>query len=427
MRWTRLAIACGLLSLAAAAPAARAQVPPDLLSYGIVGVESGDYFAVMSRVEVQKLLLDVAAAPRRAEFLDGALQGTGVTRQRLEGLGLVRRHGEEYVLSFTLLTASDVPRIRKVSDGYARSLAAELLARRPELDAALAPYQATGVDRRAVAYILLGCFSLDWDGLAVTAEKGYRTVASLRPNGDRYVPTAEQKTAQTLQGIYWGSHSMREEEAVFTSFGDHFSLPRQAFPDLVWHLPGRPAKGPPLPEPLAAALGRVVQTAMKPATRQAGRMMLALRDGGRSADELAMAAGITLEEAKPLLDLLVELQYVERGEGASGRYVARIPVFDERDKAMIQRVVAIGRRVMTGWLAANYERIKADLADLTPLRFGVPFGEGFTEIWHYIFGAANRHLVEAGLFADPYASERSYKGFIPVVYSATAALAPDLP
>ena len=37
-------------------------------------------------------------------------------------------------------------------------------------------------------------------------------------------------------------------------------------------------------------------------------------------------------------------------------------------------------------------------------------------IWHYLFGIANRHLVEAGLFADPYASTRNYKGAIPAVY-----------
>ena len=42
--------------------------------------------------------------------------------------------------------------------------------------------------------------------------------------------------------------------------------------------------------------------------------------------------------------------------------------------------------------------------------------ESRARIWHYIFGAANRQLVEAGLFTNPYAESRRYKGFITVVW-----------
>jgi hypothetical protein len=33
-------------------------------------------------------------------------------------------------------------------------------------------------------------------------------------------------------------------------------------------------------------------------------------------------------------------------------------------------------------------------------------------------GVANRKLVEAGLFADPYAESRRFKGYIPAVYAS---------
>ena len=36
-------------------------------------------------------------------------------------------------------------------------------------------------------------------------------------------------------------------------------------------------------------------------------------------------------------------------------------------------------------------------------------------IWHYIFGMANQKLVEAGMFADPYAPGRHHSGAIGVV------------
>jgi hypothetical protein len=37
-------------------------------------------------------------------------------------------------------------------------------------------------------------------------------------------------------------------------------------------------------------------------------------------------------------------------------------------------------------------------------------------VWHPLFGVANRELVAAGLFADPYDAKRTFKGFIPAAY-----------
>lgn len=58
------------------------------------------------------------------------------------------------------------------------------------------------------------------------------------------------------------------------------------------------------------------------------------------------------------------------------------------------------------------------MADLTPVRNGVPFERVYTEVWHFIFGIANRTLAEEGLFADPYADERRHQGFLPFVWSS---------
>ena len=71
---------------------------------------------------------------------------------------------------------------------------------------------------------------------------------------------------------------------------------------------------------------------------------------------------------------------------------------------------------MTQWLADNYKKLKSDLSFTAPAHQGVPYPEEFNAIWHYVFGFANRHLVEAGLFGDPYASPRRYQGDIPAVF-----------
>ncbi|NIR43698.1 MAG: hypothetical protein GWM93_07065 [Gemmatimonadetes bacterium] len=40
----------------------------------------------------------------------------------------------------------------------------------------------------------------------------------------------------------------------------------------------------------------------------------------------------------------------------------------------------------------------------------------FTQVWHYLFGAANRILAEQGMFLDPYAGDRTQPGFVPAVW-----------
>ena len=48
----------------------------------------------------------------------------------------------------------------------------------------------------------------------------------------------------------------------------------------------------------------------------------------------------------------------------------------------------------------------------------MPFEHVYTEIGHFVFGFANRTLVEQGLFANPYGDERRYRGFLPLVWDA---------
>lgn len=75
-----------------------------------------------------------------------------------------------------------------------------------------------------------------------------------------------------------------------------------------------------------------------------------------------------------------------------------------------------GREIIVQWHHSNYTQLKAELSRLTPVQRGVPFERVYTEIWHFVFAIANRTLVEEGLFADPYAEGRAYRGFLPMVW-----------
>jgi len=375
---------------------------------GKPGVSGREFMAAMKHREVQKVLLDLATAPLSQVFLDEALKGTGVTPGDLQALGLIRTDGDRYLLAFSLYTRADLDKIRAVAEVEGKTLAAALLAHRSEIEEILTRDPLPGVDWRAVAYFVLGCASLDWDGLNLTVEKGYRTV----PKEGTYLPEALQPGGGgSVRGLYWGSHSMHAPIA-FTSFGDHYSQPRNALPDLLWYLDLN------APEPLKSHLIDAADALIR---RRAGMMMLALRDSDKNRMQLAAAAGVTEEEAEKLLTLLAQLNYIRV---VDDRYRAIIPVLTERDAPMVKQLRRIGHEVMVEWFAKHHEILCQKLGDLTPVRYGVLLSDGFYRVWHYVFGIANRELVTEGLFANPYDPGRSFKGFIPAVYQLDVVQGP---
>jgi hypothetical protein len=373
---------------------------------GKPGASGQEFLKVMAHYEVQKVLLEVASEPRTAAFLEERLKGTGVTSEILQTLRLIRRDQGAYALAFSLFTNADLNKIRAVAEVEGRSLAAALLVRRSEIENILARNPQPGVDWRARAFIILGCASLDWDGLNLVSKRGYLAV----PEKGAYLPEARQiGGGGSLRGLYWGSHSEHRTIAV-TSFGDHYSVPRNALPDLLWTLQNE------LPQMKApeSLKYKLVDAADALIQQRAGMMMLSLRRGEKTLKQLAEASGITEGETKRLLELLLELSYVNLV--VDDRYQAIIPVLDENDEITAKELRRIGQEVMVKWFDEHYKALCQELSELTPVRYGIPLAEGFYWVWHYIFGLANCELVTAGLFADPYDARRIFKGFIPAVY-----------
>jgi hypothetical protein len=372
------------LFVATALAAAESAEPLNYGQFGSVSCKSGPCWnKVMASLPAQKLLLTLAADPREPAEIDAALQGTGVTREALEKLGLVRRQGNHYMLNFTLWTRNDVSRVKEVSERHARSLAAEFLARRSHMEGTLRKYPLHSVDPGAVAFIVLGCFSLDWDGLRLTAERGYRKPEQddKRPDG-RYTPHASEREDMPHGRVYWGSNTNWYGKLAMTGFGDHTT-----------------------PDRISSAIGSQGQ--------RFSRIMLALREREQTLPELAQAAGLTPNEAQVAIDKLTRLDWLTSKEG---RYRPKIPVFSRQDREMIQESLRTGREAMNAWLASDYEGMRAELADLAPARWGVGYNEQFSLIWHFVFGITNRLLIEAGFFAKPYAFSQAYKGYIPTVF-----------
>ena len=388
--------------------------PQQLLKWGIVGSSSCDskpcYNTIMSDPAVQQLLLDLAEGPRDRTALEKALQHSEISPTDLLRFGLIRQDGDKYGLNFPLFTARDQRKIQQVTDRYATSLADAILARRPEIETNLLSYDAPGVNRRDVALFVLGCASLDWDGLNITAAKAYRRASVPRPDGV-YVPYAEEMSDVSTERIYEGSHNNIQDGIEFTSFGDDAGRARIMLPDLGYSALALPnTVGDNRYPDFYVARKALVSASLNRTITDLGRIMLALRDGQMSSETLSRRLSLSAEDVDRLLKVLVKIEYVSE---VDGQYRLNIPVLTKRDEAMTKQLLAIGHDQMESWLAANYSDLKRDLGDLTFVRAGVPYEEGFTMLWHYVFGRANQKLVEAGLFSDPYA--RKHPGAIPAV------------
>ncbi len=392
--------------LVAAAPTEAVDEPLLAWQYEGPSTQGARFVKVMEDRRVQELLLQVAAEPRGEAFVSGAVRGSATTAAELVDLRLLRRLGDRYAIGFALLTRDDLDRIRAMAEDEGRRLAAAILSRRPEFEAALARTSQAGVDPKAIAFFAIGCVSLDWDGLTLTSARGYRT----EPKADGpYLPLAwETEGGGSKRGLYWGSHNFTAP-IVFTTFGDHAGVPRVAFPDLGNRI-RRAMRTTDLPDPLVSRLGWLADDLVR---KHLSLVMIALRSGGKTLPELATAGGLSRSEAKSLLDLALQLHYLTMDGEV---YRAAIPVLTEVDAPMLREVRRLGREVMEAWFLERHDSLRRSLADISFVRSGVPLEDGFYWVWHYLFGIANRELAGAGLLIDPYAAGSHFPGFVPVVW-----------
>ncbi|MDE3166664.1 MAG: hypothetical protein KGN36_12735, partial [Acidobacteriota bacterium] len=390
-------IAVGLLAFGIAAGAQGTKDHREsLLNYSITGstnssspAENATY--AMEHIEVQRLLLDVAASPRDPLYVEAALRGSGISPGDMLSNGSLRLEKGQYWLNFGLLTRADQEILVRAAATYSQRLADAVLARRAAIDALLRPYDLAGVDRGEIAFFVLGCYSLDWDGLRYATGKGYRAAAPKRKGGQFFV-MAEERGGPSLKQIYWGSNNEAYGGFGFTTFGDHFS-PRTGLSAMRRNGP-ESLRAIPFP-----------QLAM-----QVGAIMLALRDGARLPGQLADAAKIPPQAAGDLLTALSSIGYV-RQDGE--RFGAAIPVLAMRDRSMVDGLRRIGFDAMVEWFNRDYPGFRSAMSGISPVRNRVPFPVAFDQLWHYLFGIANQKLVEAGLFTDPYAPGSPHPGYVP--------------
>lgn len=419
----RLMVAATMLAISAgqAAPALAQQTPYTISGAALVPNSTGldNPYTLLRRPDVQAIAHEALAGPLTRERLAALLRGSDVTIDHLLRADILAPlDAGRYRLAMTVLPAEDRRLLDRVSARYASSLAEAFLAERPAIDRILARYDMPGVDPEVVRMALIGCVTLDWDGLGVTARGGYRAAPVPKANGDRFQMVLRGRAPDVSgRALYFGSHNAQTagNRIWMTTFGDHAGQERAAFPDLTWIIDEGDFAGH-SSRTLAPQLSSLFASGMSDAQDLTGAIMIALRDGPADVAALARAIRQTPARTEAVLGLLQALQYVELREG---RYRAIVPVFTyDRDHQMLAEYRELGRQIMRRWLAANYERIRGELSGLAALRAGVPYPVMFTEIWHPLFGWTNYHLVRRGYLHDPYGPTSRFMSFVPFVWEA---------
>lgn len=417
----RIAVLLVIVCSAATAVSSEDQGP---LSFGVTGSNPSEPTrnptAMLRPPEVQHLILAIAERPHTRAEIETALADQFFTVDDMVAVGLLREEAGTFWIDFNLLRIADQQRLLDVSEGMGRDLAQAFLEHRGELEAIARGREQPGDLSAEFLFIVLGCFSLDWDGLELTEEKGWRLGAQRVIEGSEFTPWAKERGVEiSLEGLYWGSHNSSAGGATLTTFGDHHSLPRFGLPDLVWSN-STSFRGYEDLEEEERTAAQMLAAYERDVMADVGRVMMELVKAALDASALRERTGIEESKLGRILDFLEAAEYVEPiGE----TWRARILVLQAEDGASINAMVARGREIMLEWHEANYDRLRMELSDLTPIRNGVPFERVYTSIWHFIFGFANRTLVEEGLFADPY-DDRRYKGFLPAVWDSRLAQSP---
>jgi hypothetical protein len=366
---------------------------------------------------VRALLARLESGPATEAEVVGALAGSDATLGDLVRLRLLRQEGDRYAIGFAYFTASDMRTVYAVADRVAPSLAAAYVAHRKEFDRIFAAYPARSVPRSQIAFVLLTGFCLNWDGLHVTKDLGYRKPVFVDgPEFHYSFWASEEVPGRDYHGVIWGSSTFPAETYSFSSFGDPDSDPRFNFPDLFY------LDAAAVPQPLRKRMesvglqpntefGEPGQHVLGDLRNPVAAILVALRDGPRSASALAKEVD---RDARPLLDLLEEIDYIRRDR--QNRFTLHVPVFTEADRPMIDRTIELSRRIMRTWLAAHDGELRRDLSSLTGIRAGLPFEALFTQVWHEIFGEVTRELISSKLVANPYAPAARSKGSFSAVW-----------
>lgn len=412
---------------------ASAQEPPTLLDVAITGgyrippgtPRNENPFELLLTPQVQHLLLRMSGKSLAPSEMEDLLRGTDITPRNLLSAGLLRKTEHGYAIAFSLLTKKDQSRLALGIEPFAESLASALIADRIKLQelAARSP-QHNHLSPGAMAFFVLGCVSLDWDGLSLITCEGYRATPQTTRFGKFLLWAIEIDESQPIVKLYDQSTSTTFKDATFTSFGVSplTGHSRAAFPEVFRDLRAE-FNNLEISKPQSKALRKALDAPTNAYFNQMGKLLLALRTS-KSLKEAAVAAGQDGQTFEASLSMLESLHYIRR-DAAKGTVEAIVPVLTMEDAPWLMELRTRAWLILKDWFAKNYKPLEAAFSDLSASRQGVPFPVVFDQVFHYLFGRANARIMASGLFVDVEAKDWPQLGFVAGVWDSRMKLGED--
>ncbi len=368
-------------------------------------------FVICSPRAVKLLLLEMAESPLKREEIESRLSDSKTKFEDLTRLEIIRQEGELFYLNFPLFTENDEAKIMEVTEKYGQILAESILKNKDQIYDMLEEYQPSGIGKDKLAFIAVGCLSLDLGALELLAENNYIIHEPEKPGDNHYILNGEEVTEFPLKEMYWGCHSDTVNETMFMTFGDHdAATKRYGFPDILWGLGGSLSLLVPefYREELKIVFGDQADNLMK----KIGEVLHTLKKMPSIFEEIQKSSSIDRKELQHILDLLIKLNYVTVKDKV---YFLAVPVFSGADRNMLNRIQGVVNQEILSWAESFYEQIKSDLKDISAVRNKVDYKETFNMLWHYFFGYTNKSLARSGFIYDTYHAPKEHQGYLPAV------------
>ncbi len=337
-------------------------------------------FYVISQKNVSKVLNLIIEAPLKFNQI---VEKTGLSEsnvfdaiEKLRKIDAVKILGNVVMPNFVVLFKKDIFMIKEATKSHALKLAERIIEIWDTIKDKLLKVKCTEiVGLRKVAFAVIGAYALDLTGVQILLEEDLAVCGEKKP-GDRYYTLYARESFRNykklIDSIFWGCHRAVDNELGFYSFGDH-SGTRFAIPDRS------------LKDELKVDVEEKILRLI------AYNLMLKSIKGELSIDADDGFGG-------RLIEILVDMSYLKvEGEKLRLNY----PLFLEEDGDLIESVVDTLKPAIRKTAIEGYRLMEKELADITPLKRGYSLKTIYNEVWHWIFGRANKILAKKGYLYYP--------------------------
>lgn len=363
-------------------------------------------FISLNKDEVQQMLLELSRKPLSKPELLEKYPELGEDIEHLLRLNALKQNSDSLLVNFTLFNKEDLELIYDVTRNYAQNLATLIAKEKGYINEVLAQYSNQKINLKKLAFIIVGCYFLDWGSLQLMKSWDMMEVGKEQPGKSKYTLWAEEMNIINKKEIYSGGHSAKIGTYLYHTFGDHaVDTERNAFPDLLFYSDKY--------DKLASReYNRLLSDKKDELAKEIGEIIEIIGKTGVSKDKLTATADFDRTKIEKVVDLLKELDYISEEKNS---LILNIPYFDDNDMELLTEIISHLVPILYDWAKDNLEEIEKSIESVSAIQNGVPFKEVFNHTWHFIFGLTNKYLVQENLIYDTYSEDSIHKGYLPAV------------